>query len=125
MGSKVAKKLGDGRMALFGYPLAQENESGMAEADGTHRILPAGIMTRLKDRGRRRDGNLDDNGSQPVGDYPVCTMLLGSSALCCFSSVNPVEHKALVASLSDFGAFLAITANALRAEVREKLSRFT
>ena len=25
MGGKVAKKLGDGLMALFGYPVAQEN----------------------------------------------------------------------------------------------------
>ena len=30
MGSKVAKKLGDGLMALVDYPLAQENELGMA-----------------------------------------------------------------------------------------------
>jgi len=26
MGGKVAKKLGDGLMALFGYPLTQEND---------------------------------------------------------------------------------------------------
>ena len=26
MGGKVAKKLGDGLMALFGYPVAQEND---------------------------------------------------------------------------------------------------
>jgi class 3 adenylate cyclase len=30
MGGHVAKKLGDGIMALFGYPLAQENDSGRA-----------------------------------------------------------------------------------------------
>jgi hypothetical protein len=30
MGGKVAKKLGDGLMALFGYPLAQENDSERA-----------------------------------------------------------------------------------------------
>jgi class 3 adenylate cyclase len=28
MGGKVAKKLGDGLMALFGYPVAQENDAG-------------------------------------------------------------------------------------------------
>jgi class 3 adenylate cyclase len=27
MGGKVAKKLGDGLMALFGYPVAQENDA--------------------------------------------------------------------------------------------------
>jgi class 3 adenylate cyclase len=30
MGGKVAKKLGDGQMALFGYPVAQENDSERA-----------------------------------------------------------------------------------------------
>jgi class 3 adenylate cyclase len=30
MGGKVAKKLGDGLMALFGYPVAQENDSERA-----------------------------------------------------------------------------------------------
>jgi class 3 adenylate cyclase len=30
MGGHVAKKLGDGIMALFGYPLAQENDADRA-----------------------------------------------------------------------------------------------
>ena len=30
MGGKVAKKLGDGSMALFGYPVAQENDAERA-----------------------------------------------------------------------------------------------
>jgi hypothetical protein len=30
MGGKVAKKLGDGLMALFGYPMAQENDAERA-----------------------------------------------------------------------------------------------
>jgi class 3 adenylate cyclase len=30
MGGKVAKKLGDGLMALFGYPVAQENDAERA-----------------------------------------------------------------------------------------------
>jgi class 3 adenylate cyclase len=30
MGGKVAKKLGDGLMALFGYPVAQENDTERA-----------------------------------------------------------------------------------------------
>jgi class 3 adenylate cyclase len=30
MGGKVAKKLGDGLMALFGYPVAQENDAEQA-----------------------------------------------------------------------------------------------
>ncbi len=30
MGGHVAKKLGDGLMALFGYPVAQENDSERA-----------------------------------------------------------------------------------------------
>jgi class 3 adenylate cyclase len=30
MGGRVAKKLGDGLMALFGYPIAQENDSERA-----------------------------------------------------------------------------------------------
>jgi class 3 adenylate cyclase len=29
MGGKVAKKLGDGLMALFGYPVAQENDAAL------------------------------------------------------------------------------------------------
>ena len=30
MGGKVAKKLGDGLMALFGYPVPQENDAERA-----------------------------------------------------------------------------------------------
>jgi class 3 adenylate cyclase len=30
MGGKVAKKLGDGLMALFGYPMSQENDAERA-----------------------------------------------------------------------------------------------
>ena len=30
MGGKIAKKLGDGLMALFGYPVAQENDAERA-----------------------------------------------------------------------------------------------
>jgi class 3 adenylate cyclase len=30
MGGKVAKQLGDGLMALFGYPMAQENDAERA-----------------------------------------------------------------------------------------------
>jgi class 3 adenylate cyclase len=38
MGGKVAKKLGDGLMALFGYPVAQEND---AERAVGRALLPA------------------------------------------------------------------------------------
>jgi class 3 adenylate cyclase len=31
MGSKVGKKLGDGLMALFGHPVAQENDESFRE----------------------------------------------------------------------------------------------
>ena len=34
MGGKVAKKLGDGLMALFGYPVAQENDARARGAGG-------------------------------------------------------------------------------------------
>jgi class 3 adenylate cyclase len=34
MGGYVAKKLGDGLMALFGYPIAQENDGERAVAVG-------------------------------------------------------------------------------------------
>ena len=30
MGGRIAKKLGDGLMALFGYPMAQENDAERA-----------------------------------------------------------------------------------------------
>jgi class 3 adenylate cyclase len=33
IGGKVAKKLGDGLMALFGYPIAQENDDRLPGAD--------------------------------------------------------------------------------------------
>jgi class 3 adenylate cyclase len=41
MGGKVAKKLGDGLMALFGHPVAQENDAETREArySGTCRTL--------------------------------------------------------------------------------------
>jgi len=32
MGGKVAKKLGDGLMVLFGYPVAQENDTERADS---------------------------------------------------------------------------------------------
>ena len=35
IGGKVAKKLGDGLMALFGYPVAQENDAETSRASGT------------------------------------------------------------------------------------------
>jgi class 3 adenylate cyclase len=34
MGGHVAKKLGDGMMALFGHPIAQENDSERAVREG-------------------------------------------------------------------------------------------
>src|SRR4029077_2424266 len=41
MGGHVAKKLGDGLMALFGYPVAQENDAARAAraALSIHRAL--------------------------------------------------------------------------------------
>jgi hypothetical protein len=122
IGGHVAKKLGDGLMTLFGYPVAPENDAaGMA---GRPMAL---IACRHSDTLERYAGDAEMGipEEQPVSDYRVCTMLFGSSALCCFSSANPVEHKALVTSLSNFGAFLPITANPLRAQVRQELSRFT
>jgi hypothetical protein len=44
MGGKVAKKLGDGLMALFGYPVAQENDAERA----------ADQQSPLRSRGGRR-----------------------------------------------------------------------
>jgi hypothetical protein len=41
------------------------------------------------------------------------------------TSANPVEHKTLISSLGNFGALIAITPNALGAEVRKKLTRFS
>ncbi len=41
MGGKVAKKLGDGLMALFGYPIAQENDTERAGPCLRERLHPA------------------------------------------------------------------------------------
>jgi class 3 adenylate cyclase len=39
MGGKVAKKLGDGLMALFGYPVAQENDAERGATMDALRLL--------------------------------------------------------------------------------------
>ncbi len=38
MGGHVAKKLGDGLLALFGYPMAQENDAARAIAPAFQRL---------------------------------------------------------------------------------------
>ena len=49
MGGKVAKKLGDGLMALFGYPVAQENDA--------ERAVRAGLaIQRARDKGLYKPG---------------------------------------------------------------------
>jgi class 3 adenylate cyclase len=50
MGGKVAKKLGDGLMALFGYPVAQENDAERAVRAGL------AIQRALADLNRKNDG---------------------------------------------------------------------
>jgi class 3 adenylate cyclase/tetratricopeptide (TPR) repeat protein len=50
MGGKVAKKLGDGLMALFGYPVAQENDAERAVR------AALAIQRSLADLNRRNDG---------------------------------------------------------------------
>ena len=50
MGGKVAKKLGDGLMALFGYPAAQEND-----AERSVRAALA-IQRALAELNRKNDG---------------------------------------------------------------------
>jgi class 3 adenylate cyclase len=46
MRGKVAKKLGDGLMALFGYPVAQEND-----AERAVRAATQGRLAQLSDFG--------------------------------------------------------------------------
>jgi class 3 adenylate cyclase len=50
MGGKVAKKLGDGLMALFGYPVAQENDAERAVR------AALSIQRALADLNRKNDG---------------------------------------------------------------------
>jgi class 3 adenylate cyclase len=50
MGGKVAKKLGDGLMALFGYPVAQENDSERAVRAGL------AIQRALAELNRKNEG---------------------------------------------------------------------
>jgi hypothetical protein len=50
MGGKVAKKLGDGLIALFGYPIAQENDAERAER------AALSIQRALADLNRKNEG---------------------------------------------------------------------
>jgi class 3 adenylate cyclase len=50
MGGKVAKKLGDGLMALFGYPVAQENDAERAVR------AALAIQRSLAELNRKNDG---------------------------------------------------------------------
>ena len=50
MGGKVAKKLGDGLMALFGYPVAQENDAERAVRAGL------AIQRSLTELNRKNEG---------------------------------------------------------------------
>ena len=50
MGGKVAKKLGDGLMALFGYPVAQENDAERAVR------AALSIQRSLADLNRKNEG---------------------------------------------------------------------
>jgi class 3 adenylate cyclase len=60
MGGKVAKKLGDGLMALFGYPVAQENDAARAAraaralADLNHKNASSAATLRTSRLVRRR-----------------------------------------------------------------------
>ena len=82
MGGKIAKKLGDGLMALFGYPIAQEN-------DAEHAVRAAlSIQRALADLNRNNQGTgkpglaariaidtgpvvIDAGGEGPMSDYAV------------------------------------------------------
>jgi class 3 adenylate cyclase len=50
LGGHVAKKLGDGLMALFGYPVAQENDAERShrQSGGGLAIIPPGSMRKVK-----------------------------------------------------------------------------
>jgi class 3 adenylate cyclase len=50
LGGKIAKKLGDGLMALFGYPVAQENDAERAVR------AALAIQRSLSERNRKNDG---------------------------------------------------------------------
>ena len=50
MGGKVAKKLGDGLMVLFGYPVAQENDAERAVR------AALGIQRSLAELNRKNEG---------------------------------------------------------------------
>ena len=52
MGGKVAKKLGDGLMALFGYPIAQENDAERTVRGGA---LDPACAGRVEPQERRDD----------------------------------------------------------------------
>jgi class 3 adenylate cyclase len=55
MGGKLAKKLGDGLMALFGYPVAQENDAARA-ARAALAIQRGLAELNRKERSRRQVG---------------------------------------------------------------------
>ena len=53
MGGHVAKKLGDGLMALFGYPLAQENDAERTERTGGVPLFIEEVTRLLLERGEQ------------------------------------------------------------------------